>query len=246
MIVLFTDFGMQGPYVGQMKAVLQQHAPQQAVIDLMHDAPAFNPKASAYLLNVLRLQFPVNSIFLGVIDPGVGSIERRPVIVQADEQWFIGPDNGLFEIIVRNATQIKIWEIIWRPAKLSTSFHGRDLFAPIAAAIAAGTIPESLAQSIAALSGSYWPDELAEIIYIDHYGNAITGLSASALAVSDQIIIDGKPLSFSRVFSDVPNGEAFWYVNSIGLIELAVNQGNFYKQYRKDVGMQLLIKKQSG
>jgi S-adenosyl-L-methionine hydrolase (adenosine-forming) len=241
MIVLFTDFGWQGPYVGQMKAVLLQHAPQQAVIDLMHDAPAFNPKASAYLLNALCQQFPPGCVFLAVVDPGVGSPERRAVIVQADGQWFVGPDNGLFEIISRTAKEVKYWEITWRPKKISASFHGRDLFAPLAASIGSGNSIESFTQPITGLTFHDWPMALAEIIYIDHYGNAMTGLPAAALTINDHFLIGDKRVAFARTFAEMPIGEAFWYINSIGLIELAVNRGSFCMNFMCNIGLSLGI-----
>lgn len=242
MIVLFTDFGWNGPYVGQMKAVLQQHAPQHAVIDLMHDAPAFNPKASAYLLNALRKQFPVGCILLAIVDPGVGSPDRRAVIMHADDQWFVGPDNGLFEIIGLTARTVKYWEITWRPEYLSTSFHGRDLFAPMAAMLATGKSLESLIQPLSILARHDWPADLAEIIYIDHYGNAMTGLPAAAMSATSQISISGKHFTHAKTFTDVPTGQAFWYINSIGLVELAVSQGNFSDLCQCRVGQQLVIK----
>ena len=102
MIVLFTDFGLQGPYTGQMKAVLHQMAPGIAIIDLFADAPAGNPKASAYLLAAYAQWFAAGTTFLCVVDPGVGGA-RPPVVVEADGRWYVGPGNGLFELIERRA-----------------------------------------------------------------------------------------------------------------------------------------------
>jgi S-adenosylmethionine hydrolase len=109
MIVLFTDFGLQGPYTGQMKAVLHQMAPGMPVIDLFADAPVGNPKASAYLLAAYAGWFAPGSVFLCVIDPGVGSA-RPPIIVEADGRWYVGPGNGLFELIQRRATSTCGWD----------------------------------------------------------------------------------------------------------------------------------------
>src|SRR5215471_11036911 len=126
MIVLFTDFGLHGPYTGQMKAVLHQMAAGIPAVDLFADAPAGNPKASAYLLAAYAAWFPAGTVFLCVVDPGVGGA-RRGLIVEADERRYVGPDNGLFELVLRRAAQPQCWEITWRPAALSASFHGRDL-----------------------------------------------------------------------------------------------------------------------
>jgi S-adenosylmethionine hydrolase len=102
MILLFTDFGYEGLYVGQMKAVLARDAPNVPVIDLMHDAPAHDPRSAAYLLAALVPEMPEGAVCLAVVDPGVGS-DRTPLVVNADGRWFVGPDNGLFEIVQRRA-----------------------------------------------------------------------------------------------------------------------------------------------
>src|SRR5215471_3050 len=136
MIVLFTDFGLQGPYTGQMKAVLQQMAPGISIIDLFADAPAGNPKGAAYLLAAYAQWFAAGTTFLCVVDPGVGGT-RPPVVVEADDRWYVGPGNGLFELIARRAAKTRSWDIDLKPQRLSASFHGRDLFAPVAAMPAA-------------------------------------------------------------------------------------------------------------
>src|SRR5260370_1409515 len=140
MIVLFTDFGLQGPYTGQMKAVLHQMAPGIPAIDLFADAPAGNPKAAAYLLAAYAQWFAAGTTFLCVVDPGVGG-PRPPVMLEADGRWYVGPGNGLFELVERRATRARSFEIEWRPENLSPSFHGRDLFAPVAAMLARGEPP---------------------------------------------------------------------------------------------------------
>src|SRR5690348_15322031 len=140
MIVLFTDFGATGPYVGQVKAVLAREAPQQPVIDLLHQAPAMNPRASAYLLASLAPSIKGDAAFVCVVDPGVGTA-RRALALRADGRWFVGPDNGLLDVVARRARETEWWEIAWRPQDLSATFHGRDLFAPVAARLARGETP---------------------------------------------------------------------------------------------------------
>ncbi|MDH3597421.1 MAG: SAM-dependent chlorinase/fluorinase, partial [Rhodospirillales bacterium] len=140
MIVLFTDFGLDGPYVGQMKAVLHAEAPGVPLIDLMADAPAFDARAAAYLLAAYAPAFPAGCVFLAVVDPGVGG-PRLPLAVEADARWFVGPDNGLLAPTARRAEAARTWQVTWRPDRLSASFHGRDLFAPVAARLALGEEP---------------------------------------------------------------------------------------------------------
>src|SRR5262249_30155935 len=132
MIVLFMDFRLHGPYTGQMKAVLHQMAPGMPAIDLFADAPVGNPKASAYLLAVYAAWFPVGTVFLCIVDPGVGGT-RPAIVLEADGRWYVGPGNGLFELVQRRARKTRSWDIDWKPERLSAGFHGRDLFAPVAA-----------------------------------------------------------------------------------------------------------------
>jgi S-adenosylmethionine hydrolase len=224
MIVLFTDFGLQGPYTGQLKAVLQQMAPGVPVIDLFADAPMGNPKASAYLLAAYAAWFPVGTVFLCVVDPDVGGT-RPAVVIEADGRWYVGPGNGLFELVQRRAAMARNWDIDWRPERLSASFHGRDLFAPVAAMLALGEPPPGQPPRDGADRRGDLPDDLCEIVYVDHFGNAMTGLRAAILPPNARLAAGGQLLERERTFSDRPPGVAFWYENSNGLAEIAVNQG---------------------
>jgi len=224
MIVLFTDFSLQGPYTGQMKAVLHQMAPGTPIVDLFADAPIGNAKASAYLLAAYSLWFPPRTIFLSVVDPGVGGT-RPALIVKADNRWYVGPGNGLFELVRRRSEDALSWDIEWKPEHLSASFHGRDLFAPVAAMLARGDPPPGRPRSDATEHRPDWPDDLAEIIYIDHFGNAMTGLRATTLTPDTRLAVGDRVFERARTFSDLPPGTGFWYENSTGLAEIAVNQG---------------------
>jgi S-adenosylmethionine hydrolase len=224
MIVLFTDFGLEGPYTGQVKAVLYQAAPGVSVVDLFADAPAGQPKPAAYLLAAYGIWFPPGTVLFAVIDPGVGS-KRGALIVEAEGRWYVGPDNGLFELVIRRAVSTRTWDISWRPRELSASFHGRDLFAPVAAQVARGELPSHMPREAEIGRHTDWPDDLPEIIYIDRYGNAMTGLRAALLPAGGRLTVCGRVLKRARTFSDVPPGDAFWYENSSGLAEIAVNGG---------------------
>jgi S-adenosylmethionine hydrolase len=224
MILLFTDFGKEGPYTGQVQAVLQRDAPGIPVISLFADAPAGQPKPASYLLAAYATWFPAGTVLLCVVDPGVGG-DRRAVVAEADGRLYVGPDNGLFELVLRRAGEPRLWQITWSPPVLSASFHGRDLFAPVAARLARGDPPASLARPVSVAARADWPDDLGEIVYIDHYGNALSGLRGERLAASARLGIGGRTVDRARTFSAVPAGEAFWYVNSNGLAEIAVNGG---------------------
>ena len=241
MIALFTDFGVNGPYNAQMKAVLLNKAPGVDVIDLFADAPAFDPQAAAYLLAAYVGEFAPGTIFLCVVDPGVGS-DRAPCVVQANRHWFVGPDNGLFEIIIRRApADVLCWRIDWIPPRLSASFHGRDLFAPIAAALARGEPLPIKSMAIGAVRRPEWPDDLPRTIYVDGYGNVMTGLRAAGIPTSATVVINGIALRHARTFSEVPKGNAFWYENSNGLLEIAANMESAADRSNLRVGMSVHV-----
>lgn len=223
MIFLVTDFGPFGPYVGQMQAVLARSAPAMPVIDLLNDAPAFAPEASAHLMAALADHLPADATVLGVIDPGVGT-DRRPVALQADGRWYVGPDNGLFDVVAARADEAAWHEIVWRPEHLSASFHGRDLFAPVAGFLAAGGLPDERLERLPERRTD--AADRGAVIYIDAYGNAMTGLRVAHLADDKILVAGGHRFERATTFGDVPVGAALWYVNSLGLAELAVNQGS--------------------
>ena len=223
MIFLFTDFGHQGPYVGQMHAVLAVRAPGVPIIDLMHDAPAHDPRAAAYLLAALACDFPAGSVCCAVVDPGVGT-ERPPVVLDADGRWYVGPGNGLFELIRRRAKSCREHVVRWRPERLSASFHGRDLFAPVAARLAGdgGPTADWLGAGVETRAGADWPDDLAEVVYVDRFGNLMSGLRAANIAATAVLELDGHAVRHARTFGDAPAGAVFWYENSSGLVEIAM------------------------
>ena len=222
MIFLFTDFGVADLYVGQVKAALHQVAPEARVVDLLNAAPTFNVRASAHLLAALAARIPAGSVTLAVVDPGVGG-GRKPVAVLADDRWFVGPDNGLLSVISARAKKADVFAIGWKPQSLSASFHGRDLFAPVAGMLARGDRRAAKLEGKARLAQSFGSEDLSEVTYVDHYGNAMTGLRVGGIPRKARLVVNGRWLERARVFSDVPPGEMFWYENSIGLAEIAAN-----------------------
>ncbi len=203
MIVLFTDFGLQGPYTGQMKAVLHKLAPGIPVIDLFAAAPVGNPKASAYLLAAYADWLDAGTVFLSVVDPGVGGT-RPPIILEADGRWYVGPGNGLFELVAGRASRNRSWHIHWKPVRLSASFHGRDLFAPVAAMLARDEPPPGWPLEDSAHRRANWPDDLQEIVYIDHYGKAMSGLVDCYSARGPSVIGRRAPLFGTRILTALP------------------------------------------
>jgi S-adenosyl-L-methionine hydrolase (adenosine-forming) len=223
MIALCTDFGPGGPYTGQVRAVLARLAPHVPAVDLFADLPAFSPQLAAYLLAACALRLEAGDVVLAVVDPGVGSA-RRALVVEADGRWLTGPDNGLFEPILRRAEGWRAWRIEVPGQGIAATFHGRDVFAPAAARLALGEAPQGARIEPTRFPG--WPDDLPAIVYVDHYGNAMTGLRATHLAVDTVLEVAGWRIARKRIFADVPAGEALWYENANGLAEIAVNGGS--------------------
>lgn len=224
-IVLFTDFGTNDPYVGQVKAKIAEHAPGQQVIDLLHQAPDYNAHAGAHLIAAFAAGFPPGAVFMCVVDPGVGTL-RDGVVVSAGGHWFVGPDNGLLSVVAARNDDAKIWRINWQPELVSNTFHGRDLFAVIAAQIAKGEFPNTKLQEKDTLDVEFDATDLNRVIYIDHFGNAWTGLRATNVLPSARLTVNQAEFRHAETFGFVSKGESFWFANSVGLLEVAINRGH--------------------
>ena len=223
MIVLFTDFGTDGPYTGQVQARLYQQAPGIPVINLFSDLVPWDVQAAACLLPAYAAGFPPATVFLCVVDPGVGG-SRPGVVVKVDGCWYVGPNEGLFTLLARRAARVECWQLP-EPVDVSSSFHGRDVFAPVAALLATGATVNADAVPAACLEQPGWPDDVFRVVYIDRFGNAITGVRASEVDMTQSLLVNGRVLRAAGTFSDVAPGDAFWYENSNGLLEFAVNRG---------------------
>jgi len=234
-IVLFTDFGIRDPYVGQVKARLLEAAPAQQIVDLLHEAPAYNAHAGAHLLAAFAPTFPPGTVFFAVVDPGVGTA-RDAIVMLSGGQWFVGPDNGLMSIIAARNCESRVWRVMWQPEVLSASFHGRDLFAVIAAEIARGDFPTAKLTEIFKLNVVFDAEDMARVIYLDHFGNAWTGMRGAKIPKQARINAKDAAFEHSESFGFVGRGEGFWFVNSVGLVELAVNRGSAAQQFSLAVG----------
>jgi S-adenosylmethionine hydrolase len=230
MLVLFTDFSLRGPYVGLLKVAIASQAPALPIVDLFHDVPPFDAQAASYLLAAYAPELPEGTVVVGVVDPGVGG-SRAGLILETERYTFVGPDNGLFDQVGVRADRVSLWRITWRPRHLSASFHGRDLFAPVAVMIATGSMSSEQLGTPMSFQPQSWPQDLARIVYVDRYGNAITGLRRASLDSEANIHVRGRSFHRARTFCDVPVGQEFWYENSSGLVELAVNQGSAAERF---------------
>ncbi len=236
MIVTLTDFGFEGPYLGQLHVALLKEAPGVPVINLFADLPAFNPRAAAYLIPAYINEFPRGTVFLCVVDPGVGSA-RRPIVLKADQRWFVGPDNGLFHVVCKRATvRVQRWIITYQPERLSSSFHGRDLFAPVAGRLARGLLVPGQPLGSDDQPWADWPDDLFEVVYVDHYGNAMTGVRALTMNRDSVLEIKHQKMRYARTFSEGTRGQPFWYENANGLVEFALKEASVATRLKLGVG----------
>ena len=233
-VALYTDFGVEGPYVGEMTLAVERLQPSARVVSLMHDAWPYDVQASAYLLPAVGYQLEAGDCCVAIVDPGVGTA-RHATAVLADDVWYVGPDNGLLAIIARRAQSVQAWHVEWQPADLSMTFHGRDLFAPVGAALAgcnAGdlrAVPEmqnARPIPVDEIDRASWPADLPRVIYVDRYGNLMTGLRAASCPQENCMELAGVMIRHAPTFAEAPAGKPFWYANSQGLVEIAVNQGS--------------------
>lgn len=224
-IALLTDFG-EGPYTGQIQLRLTELAPGVAVVALISDLPMFRPDLAAYLLPGLARGMPSPTVYTCVVDPGVGTA-RDLVMMRSGQDWWLAPDNGLLMPLLNRQADPMVYRLRWRPERLSASFHGRDLFAPVAArlAVAGERLDSEPVARVSELVGADWASTAAVVCYIDAFGNLITGMDADAVSTEAKIGVGGRWLQHARTFAEVRPGEAFWYRNAFDLVEIAVNQG---------------------
>jgi len=224
MIALLTDFGLDGLYVGQMHALLAADLPGVQVIDLCHTIPAQDIRSAAYLIPAYTRHLPPASIIICVVDPGVGG-KRPHAVCKAGDRWYVGPDNGLFDVLEQHAPSFRKYHFKW-PGQVSNSFHARDVYTPAACLLAESSGLDVLQATPVQTHNQRFSADLSKIIYFDHFGNAITGFRYSSLSNKRFIQIKGHVLPQVRTFSEVGQGVCFWYENANGLIEIAANKGS--------------------
>lgn len=238
-ITLTTDFGYKDHYVAAMKAVILGINPEARIIDISHGIPPQDIMAGAWVLRNSAYLFPAGTIHVAVIDPGVGS-DRRPVAVRMNNHLFVGPDNGLFSLL-SGADAAEVYELTdsayWRGTQ-SNTFHGRDLFSPVAAHLSLGTGLSEVGVPSRELLTYRWATAIVDeegiqgwIVHIDSYGNLITNipgeLITAGLYKNLKIYVGTHILSrVSRTFSDVSPGEAAAVTGSSGMIEIVINRGD--------------------
>ncbi|MCD6323933.1 MAG: S-adenosyl-l-methionine hydroxide adenosyltransferase family protein [Desulfurococcales archaeon] len=251
-IAFLTDFGLSDAYVGQMKGVALRICPEAKLADITHGIPKYNVLWGAHILRISRRYFPKGTVFVGVVDPGVGSERKAVAIVGEEGNVYVGPDNGLLYPSAAEEGIKAVYELNPEKAglpEIAHTFHGRDLFTPAAALIACGVNPASIGRRLSADDLVKLPKiprkpkvmgeaVRARVVYVDGFGNIITDMGTSELrnylgvklGGIVQISFDGGrtwvSVKYGRTFSDVPEGSLVLYEGSHGLIEIAVNRGN--------------------
>ncbi|AFZ31826.1 protein of unknown function DUF62 [Gloeocapsa sp. PCC 7428] len=242
-IVMLTDFGLSDVYVGVMKGVITQIHRQINIIDLTHQIPPQNIAAARFCLMNAYPYFPDGTIYLAVVDPGVGST-RRAIAVEFATGFLVGPDNGILSGVLSQTPAISAVELTnscyWRVEQSSATFHGRDIFAPVAAHLASGVSLHDLGNEIdvASLVELNLPNPILTdtsvqgcIQYIDGFGNLVTNISGDYVSGKRWVVVArGREIPGCETYSDQPIGNPIALVGSHGWVEIAVNCGNARSQ----------------
>lgn len=244
LISLLTDFGDRDTYVGTMKAVILDIAPEANLVDLCHHVPPQDIEEGAWLLGNSYAFFPKGTIHLAVVDPGVGTA-RRAIALKAGDHTFVGPDNGLFSLVLERETNyqaVQLTNTQYHRERLSRTFHGRDVFAPVAAHLASGVPLQALGTAISDLVRlpSTEPEELSDglrvrILRVDSFGNLVTNLTEERFAEwiarhpGKSVVVDIGRRQIEGVrnaYSEVPAGGLLSIFGSSGRLEIAVSGGS--------------------
>ena len=255
-ITLLTDFGNQDSYVGIMKGVMLSLNPEAVLVDLVHEVPPQDTIAGAFLLAEAAPYFPPGTIHLAVVDPGVGT-PRRALAARAREQFWVGPDNGLFSLVFgEGATPdlVSLENSDYFRESVSRTFQGRDIFAPVAAHLSLGTPLDAFGPPLTDPVALPWPQPeftpdavRGEIVHVDGFGNLVSNIGVDKLLSW----LDGKPHvtilgsltlpGLARTYGEAPAGEFLALVGSHGYVEIACVQGNASRRLTVGTGRPLAV-----
>ncbi|MEM3695229.1 MAG: S-adenosyl-l-methionine hydroxide adenosyltransferase family protein [Candidatus Bathyarchaeia archaeon] len=256
-ITLTTDFGLKDPYVAEMKAVILSICPKAQIIDITHQIEKFNVRMGAYTLACAAPYFPKSTVHVAVVDPGVGT-RRRPLLIEAIKDFFIGPDNGVLALAAKAQGIKRVYEISNRKfmlPQISSTFHGRDVFAPAAAHIANGVslsefgpeIEEIMVPEFAKLVKRK-DAVIGEVLHVDGFGNIITNFGEKELklmGVSDtvNVKIESKllELKLCKAYAEVPLKKPLAIIGSHNFLEISINQGNAAEKFKVKIGDKIAL-----
>lgn len=259
-ITLLTDFGWGDGYIGAMKGVILQINPDCRIVDLAHEIPPHDVMGAALVLGQTYPFFPSGTIHVAVVDPGVGGA-RRPLVLETNGYRFVGPDNGCFTLVLRREEGVQAYELIeerFHLPRVSHTFHGRDIFAPVAAHLAAGVPPAAMGPPIetADLTSLSIPDPVAEgeilrgeVIGVDSFGNLVTNISRDTMeaCAPDGIVeieVGGERITGLRSsYAEGREGEVIALWGSAGFLEIALKEQDLHRERGWERGEQVLIRR---
>lgn len=241
-VALLTDFGLRDSYVAEMKGVILSICPVATIADVSHQIEKFNIRMGAYVLACAAPYFPRSTIFVAVVDPGVGT-RRKAILIQTKQAYFIGPDNGVLALAVANQGIERVHEISNKKLLLpdiSNTFHGRDVFAPAAAHLANGTPPANFGPETRMISTPSFAKVVkkrnmlvSEVLHVDEFGNIVTNIQKRELgkiSVKEILCIKLKSiklkLSLCRAYAEVERQKPLAIIGSHGFLEVSMNEGN--------------------
>jgi hypothetical protein len=242
LITFLTDYGTADSYVGEVRGVLASLAPGATVVDLTHHVSPGDVRAGHFLLSQIWPRFPAGTIHLAVVDPGVGT-SRRALALNAAGQFFVGPDNGLFTSVVQAGQVVAV--LLPTPGQASATFHGRDVFAPAAAALATGTALTALGTTCTDALTTLTPKPshyegksvIGEVVYVDRFGNLVTNLTAHEVPPYAVLEVEESEVGMLRTtFGDVASGTPVAYIGSGGQVEIAVRGGSAARRFGIGIG----------
>ena len=255
-ITLTTDFGTRDWFVGTMKGVILGINPNSALVDISHEIPSGDIRAGAFVLAASYRFFPNGTVHVAVVDPGVGS-QRRAIAVQTSKYFFVGPDNGLLSWALRQEKILAIHALEnqrYFLEEVSQTFHGRDIFAPVAAHLSCGVAIRQMGRRLKDLVRISWPRPRrnrnrvdGEVVYLDRFGNAITNVQTEGIAdlVKRQpsVYLGGKRLCrLGPFYQSVAKGTPIAVFGSSGFLEIAINGGNAARELGIRVGDSVRLK----
>jgi S-adenosylmethionine hydrolase len=249
-VALLTDFGTRDYYVGAMKGTILSIAPSAVIVDITHDVPAQNISEASFTLQACYRDFPAGTIFVAVVDPGVGS-GRQALLVEAEGYYFLAPDNGLLSFVLSDeAPTFALTNEQYFRAPVSKTFHGRDIFAPVAGHLSLGVSPEEFGEPVSdpVRIPERTPRNIdggveGEIIHIDRFGNLVTNVTTNALPASYSVEINGTVLEKRcRYYAEANKGELFSIAGSAGFLEISICGGSAAKELGARPGSSIVVR----
>lgn len=258
-ITLTTDFGYSDPLVGIVKGVILGINHEARIVDIAHGIVKYDVKAAAFAIGISYKHFPPNTIHVVVVDPGVGS-ERRPILVETGSYQFVGPDNGVFSVVYNENKDCSVSHLTadhYFLRRRGATFHGRDIFAPVAAWLSTGVSPSKFGENITDYASLSLPFPSmttnttleGEVIYVDHFGNAITNISIAEIDMLSsanpggilKITLKGRRIPFVRYYREAVNKGLYALIDSMDYLEIFAYMGDAASEYGIKVGDAVMV-----